>query len=123
MIFLSDKEVDNDIYDYLHKRNAVELHLDHDYSDYEVDNMIMWFNNQGQWNLCPLNNKLEDPDYEQYRGPLKFILTEHVKSIFKANTQLASKFLHLPLRQHFKSRFNQLNHPRITAEYSIYTFF
>ena len=52
----NDNKVGDDFYDYHHQINAEELHLDHDYSDSEVDDMTMWINNQGQRHLLPLNN-------------------------------------------------------------------
>ena len=63
VVFPGYNEVDNDLYDYLRLINAAELHLDHDYLDSEVDYMVMWINNQGQWNICPLNTTEDCPGY------------------------------------------------------------
>ena len=41
VIFPSDNEVDDNLYDYLCQINAVYLHLDHDYIDIEVGDMVM----------------------------------------------------------------------------------
>ena len=66
MKFPSDNEVDDSLYDYLRQINADGLHLDRDYSDNEMDDMLMWINNQGWQKVCPLNTTVEDPGYNQY---------------------------------------------------------
>ena len=116
MIFSIDNEVDNYLYDQLYQTNVVELHLDHDYSDSEVDDMVMWINNQGQRQISPLNTTEEYPNYEHYGGTLVLTPPDRVKATFKATTQLESKCLHIPLKRHFKSRFSHMNHPRLTDE-------
>ena len=42
-----NNEVYNNICDYLRQINADERHLYHNYSDTDVDGMVMWINNQG----------------------------------------------------------------------------
>ena len=59
-----DNDFDDDLYDYLRQINAAEIHLDHYYSYSEVYDMIMWIDNQGQWNIWTLNTTEEDTDYE-----------------------------------------------------------
>lgn len=48
MTFPFNNEVCGGLYNYLNQINYVVLHLDHDYSDIYVDNMITWINNQVQ---------------------------------------------------------------------------
>ena len=60
--------------------------------------MGMRIKNQGHWQVLPLNITEEDPDYEQYRGPLGFIPIDCVKVTFKDITQLLSKFIFLSLQ-------------------------
>ena len=55
MVLPSDNEVDDDLCDNLRQTNDAELHLDHDYLDSEVDEMVMCINNQGQSHIWPLN--------------------------------------------------------------------
>ena len=85
--------------------------------------MFMLINNQGQRHVCPLNTTEQDTNYEHYLVPLGFIPIDHVKAAFRDTTQLVSKFLCLPIRQHFKYRFTRLYFPRLTEKYSTYTFF
>ena len=47
-IFPIDNEVDNNLYEYLHKINSADIHLDPDYSDSKLDDMVMCINNLGQ---------------------------------------------------------------------------
>ena len=57
----NDNEVGDDFYDYLRQINVEELHLDQYYSDSEVDDMIMWINNQGQWQkMIPIMSSIWD---------------------------------------------------------------
>ena len=53
MVLPSDNEVDEDLCNYLRQTNDAELHLDHDYLDIEVDDMVMCINNQGQSQYDP----------------------------------------------------------------------
>ena len=48
MILIDYDEANGGIYDYFHKLNAPYLHLDHDYSEREVDDMEKWIKNKGQ---------------------------------------------------------------------------
>ena len=119
VIFPSDNEVDDNLYDYLCQINAVYLHLDHDYIDIEVGDMVMWLINQGQWQLCPLNTTKDDPYYDHCMGPLGFITKGCIKAIFEATVQFASNFICLPLWRHFNSLSPLLKIPRLTVRYSI----
>ena len=58
------------------------------------------------------------PINDHYSITLEFITDYHFKDTFKTTTHLEYNFLRLPLQRHFKYQFPQLNHPRMTEEYS-----
>ena len=51
----------------------------HYYSYSEVDDMVIWINNQGQLYVLPINIIEDYTDYDQYRVSLGFILKYLVK--------------------------------------------
>ena len=57
----------------------------------------------------------EDQSYENYRGALGFIPTDRVKYMFKATTELESKFICLSLQINLKYHSLQLNQPRLNG--------
>ena len=56
VIFPSDNEVDNYLYEYLRQINAEELHMYHYYSYIEMYDMVICINVQFQWHAGPLDN-------------------------------------------------------------------
>ena len=59
-----------------------------------------------------------DPAYDQYKLSTRFIPTDCVKSIFKANIQMKPHILFLPLMRQLKSWFTHVIHPILSEESS-----
>ena len=78
-ILPKQNEFDDDHYIYLCKINAAEINMYHYYSYSEVDDMVIWINNQGQLYVLPINIIEDYTDYDQYRVSLGFILKYLVK--------------------------------------------
>ena len=64
VILPSDNNIDNNLYSHLCQMNAAGLQLYHDYSESEVNDMLMCINNQVQRHAWPINTIYEDPAYD-----------------------------------------------------------
>ena len=68
-----------------------------------------WYPNiyilEGKVTLSEDDEAEEDPVYQQYKGNIGFITTDHVKDTFKASTNLEYIFICLTFRSHIKYQF------------------
>ena len=62
--------------------------------------------------------EVSDVDYSYYRRKLWWIALDRIKNTFETTTQLAKNYLRLPLRKHFKSRYQKLNWNRLQEKYA-----
>ena len=73
------------------------------------------------WNNYEFDDDLQinyaEPEYGQCKGTINLILTNTPKDTFKANTQMASNFICIKPRRHFKSYFTHRNFLRLTDDY------
>ena len=66
---------------------------------------------------------MPDTDYTKFQANLGWAPINRVKATFQNTTQMATQSTRLPMQQHFKSRYPQLNHPRLGEAFSTDTFF
>ena len=111
--------------DYLRTINFTELEDNDKPTESEVNSMLAWMDDfrHDRRLISPAQTKFEPKDPGKYLSNFGFVDEERVKKTLEKTTQLATNVLRLPLCRHFKSRFPQLNRPRIREEVSSDTLF
>ena len=120
VIFPSEDDLDMD--DYLRLVNFASGESLTNIPDENAEAVLDWIYNCRR--ISPTTSKPgSPPDLKLLTSKFGFVSEKVIENTLAATTQLATNVLRLPLRRHFKSRYPQLNRPRLREEYCTDTFF
>ena len=112
--------MDNDMMEHLRQINDLQTNGDLIKED-EAKALLEYISSKRK--VSPVKTDLSKMDFTKYQHHLGWIPLERVEETFRHTTQLATNWIKLPMQRHFKSRFPQLNCPRLQETYSTDTFF